>query len=158
MRVPILHARPEHLWHYTCSHGRAELGGTGMLHPAKDLLVTNILDSQDDATKLIASYGWFTSLGNIDKHSAGKVGLNKISLKCERWEFRYRVSSRAAASLVPWTIERLTWPEHIATALENDSPDADPASWYMSRNPTLVFYDPIPAPTAPTKTGWAALS
>src|SRR4051812_8820541 len=106
MRVPILASRPDNMWTYTCRHGRDSLGGSGMLRPCKDLLVTNILDTADETTRLIASYGWFTTLGNITQYSAGKIGLNKISLGCERWEYRYRVASRAAANLVPWTVER----------------------------------------------------
>jgi len=146
------------LYTYTCCHAHDAIGGSGLIRPLKDLLVTNVLDNQDEATRLIASYGWFTSLNNISRYSAGMIGLNKISLKCNRWEYRYRVASRFAGKLVPWTVERLTWPEHIAQALETDGPDLEPSSWYMSRGPVQVFYDPIPAPAPAKKTGWAALT
>ena len=153
--VPILRARPDYLYHYTCSHSRTAIGGSGQIFPGKDLLTTNVLDTADEATRMITSLGWFTSHGDIGKHNAALVGLDNVDLKCNRWEHRYRVVSRHAKLLVPWHMNRLAWPEYIVTALEQ-WPGVDVGSWYVSSRPVPVVYDP--APVSSSKSGWAALA
>jgi hypothetical protein len=155
-KAPILQSRPDHLYHYTCDHARKSIGGAGHIVSSKDLLTTNVLETADEATRFITSVGWFTSHADIGRHNAALVGLDNVDLKCNRWEHRYRVVSRHTKLLVPWGMERLSWPDHIVTALEQ-WPGADALSWFVSTQPVPVVYDPIPASSS-QKRGWSALA
>ena len=145
----ILSARPTQVWHFTCEHGRQAIGGVGQIFPLRAMLTTNVLDTQEETTKRIASLAWFTTVGDITtREEARSIGLHSTeTLKCERWTHRYRVGKRSIKNLVSWQVERVTWPEHIRQALEHATAGIEPQFWWVSASPVPVFYDPVPAGT-----------
>lgn len=148
--IPILRPKPRALFHYTCEHTRKTVGQNGLIRPANQLMDPHVLAEGSDVSQLLTSVSWWSTHGDIGKHNAHLVGLNNPDFRCERWAYRYRAVHNEVERMVPWEVEQLAWPEHIAEAV-NSWHGAEPLSWYVSTKPVLALYSPIKVG------GWAGL-
>lgn len=113
------------LWHYTCDHGHALIGGR---------VIPGVWQT-DRVAGGPGEYAWFTDLAYPHR---GALGLTSHILACDRTAHRYRAT--LAASIVPWVTVRRDW----AWAEELESaPGAMPKHWYVSPAAVPVVYDPI---------------
>lgn len=112
------------LWHYTCAHGRAEIGRVGLLKPPERLqaghgrrLPTHL--------KWMSYAVWATDL---DRPDPDALGLTSWTLGCDRTEFRYRILTPDA--VMPWREYAEHLPAEAVTALET-APGAQPDRWWV---------------------------
>ncbi|MGH9252915.1 MAG: hypothetical protein ACRD0W_25905 [Acidimicrobiales bacterium] len=104
------------LYHYTCDHGAARIGDSGILQPHLGLV-------------------WLTDL---DVPMREALGLTSHILNCDRIVHRYRVTD--TASCQRWlTYLGRRWQLDLELA-----DGARPAHWWVSEQPVPVVYDPKP--------------
>lgn len=113
------------LYHFTCHHGHAALGESGVVAPGRDLP-----GGVDVGTNRFA---WFT---DIPDPAREWVGLTSHGLSCDRLAYRYRVTD--ATDVDPWHLHRsAAW---FATELES-AHHAFPRHWFVSLLPVPVVLD-----------------
>lgn len=112
------------LWHYTCDHGRAALGTTGVLLP-------------NAAAPGLPPLVWATDMPAANDPEA--LGLTSVILDCDRTAHRYAITD--PAGFTRWGRVRSHYPDWARDALEL-ADGAQPARWWVS--PT-----PAPATLAP---------
>lgn len=117
------------LWHYTCEHGREELGDGGLLLPAVEL-------TSSRPVPWTAYVVWLTDLTPPDRDA---LGLTSRLLTCDRTAHRYRVTDEA--NVVPWHVLARTLTREMRDELEA-ARGARPAHWYISAVPVPALYDP----------------
>lgn len=121
-------AAPPTLWHYTCEHAFSVLGMKGELVPACQL-----------SANIPPAYWWgrliwMTDLAIPDREA---LGLTMRITKCDRTEYRYRVTD--TADVLPWTRIRRQFPAEV---LEGATPGLRPRHWYVAAVPVPVALDP----------------
>lgn len=124
------------LWHFTCKHGRADIGGKGKLVPPESLVSAG---ARADVITLVAfvwQYVWLTD--NADGSGAGLELWPDSVIQCDRLAHRYRVTR--GRQLTRWV--DLSAPDDIRAALETSSDALRPETWWVSRHPVAVVYDP----------------
>lgn len=124
------------LYHYTCSHSRAELGDYGTLLPTADRADISHLG----INAWPAFFVWLTDRPEPD---ADALGLTRNYIACDRTEHRYRVTD--ASTTVPWLDHLQAEPQYASVAMLLESPGADPSAWWVSKMPVPVAYDPLPS-------------
>lgn len=119
------------LFHFTCDHGRQQIGDTGTLLPASKLT--------DKQAPWPARYVWLTDMARPDRNA---LGLTSHTLNCDRIEHRYRVTD--PTGVVPWhRVARLLSREQ--RDLLEAEPGARPMHWFVALRGIPVVYDPVPA-------------
>jgi hypothetical protein len=115
------------LYHYTCRHGRAALGRSGLVLPASQLTTR--------AVPWPAMFAWFTDLAEPDPHA---LGLTSYLVKCDRTAHRYRVTD--ATDVATWlrVARNLTRAQRDTLELE---PGARPLLWYVATTAVPVVLD-----------------
>lgn len=123
------------LWHYTCDHGHHALGyDHATLLPAASLVLAhNGRHQLAESAHLI----WMTDL---DRPITDALGLTSLLLRCDRTQYRYRVTD--TTSCEPWWQVARRLPTHVRMALEQ-SPGARPAHWWVSFLPVPVVFNPV---------------
>lgn len=117
------------LWHYTCRHTYEAIGESGLLLPACQL-VDKTLDDYWPAL-----FVWLTDLGAPLRHA---LGLTSYIAKCNRIEYRYRVTDTSGVQ--PWVYMR----RHVSDPEALELADgAKPRHWYVARAPVPVVLDQI---------------
>lgn len=123
------------LWHYTCSHSRAELGDEGVLLPTADRADVSRLGINAWPSFFV----WVTDMAEPEPNA---LGLTRNHIRCDRTEHRYWVTD--ASDIVPWQHVLDTDPGYASVASLLLSPGADPSRWFVSSGPVPVAYDPLP--------------
>jgi len=113
-------ANPERLYHFTCDLGHAKIGRYNC-----------VLMPQPGSWPVI----WFTSEAVPDFEA---TGLGRLTLKCDRTEFRYVVTGLSTCR--PWlgSPERLAETPQFLRALEEFSV---PEQWWISAEPVQAEWD-----------------
>ena len=117
--------KPEVLYHFTCAHGRKDIGTSNCLllphlHPWLGV-------------KLI----WLTSEASPDRR---KTGLTMEHQPCDRMAFRYVVSDLDSCRAWLDSPERTTLDGERLEAFE-DGGDAAPEQWWISSQPVRARFD-----------------
>lgn len=81
------------LYHYTCAHAALGLGRRGVLRPNPQPFL--------DGLPMV----WLTDLEEPDRVG---LGLSSDTLRCDRTEYRYRVTHSPGAA-VPWRVFAEEW-------------------------------------------------
>lgn len=116
------------LWHFTCEHCYGQLGDAGELVPAAALQASLM-------NWWPARYVWLTDLGVPDREGLGLT--NKLRMKCDRTEYRYRVTDETQVR--PWLAIRKA---HKASARDMlELPGTRPAHWFVSGVAVPVVLD-----------------
>ena len=112
------------LWHFTCSHGAHRIGNPGELLPLglNPLLGCRVV--------------WLTTEREPDRF---QTGLTRTFVKCDRMEYRYRVTD--ASRCRPWStsLERFGAVRWVVEDLERYG---DPEHWFVASRPVPVVLDP----------------
>ena len=116
------------LYHYTCSHGRADLGDEGHLLPGASLTSAQL------AMPWTASLVWLTDLPAPIRDA---LGLTSNFIRCDRTRYRYRVVD--PTHTVRWVLVARNYPR---AEIEN-APGVLPMHWWVADRPVPVVYDPI---------------
>lgn len=108
------------LYHYCCSHSRADIGKRGVLRPHYQ-------------PYLDRSLIWFTDLAEPDREG---LGLTSTIIACDRTEFRYRVTDERTCLPFSawWQAERID----PLVVSELTFPPKRPKHWYVSEVPVPV--------------------
>jgi hypothetical protein len=124
------------LFHYTCHHGHAAIGDTGLLLPAIRLV--------RDGKRMpwTGHVIWLTDL-RIPIRDA--LGWTSNLIHCDRTTHRYQVTDDSDA--YPWTMFARRLPRTMRDAVEQ-TPGARPAHWWIATQPIPVRY-------APTDRNWS---
>lgn len=139
----VLRPRPTEVFHYTCSHARKAIGRKGHLVPLRSLVGEVAYRESDEFSRWMASRVWMTTLGSVVV--PGRLGMVMSDYRCNRMEVRYRVAAEGLSSLVPWEVERMSWPAALVEAVEGSGGGlADVATWYVSTGAVPVVLD-VPA-------------
>lgn len=118
------------LWHYTCAHAHEAIGESGLLLPAAQLVEGGRLDNYWPA-----EFVWLTDLGAPLRLA---LGLSSWVAKCDRIEYRYRVTD--SSGVQPWLYVRRHVPDpELLEAVDG----ARPRHWFVARAPVPVVLDPI---------------
>lgn len=120
---------PETLWHYACKHTRQAIGDEGVLVPMRALL------GPDMEVPWTGELVWLTDL-SVPIRDA--LGLTQTITKCDRTEYRYRVTD--TSHVLPWIEVRKALPRGDIHMLEDD-PGARPRHWYVTTVGTPVVFD-----------------
>jgi hypothetical protein len=128
------------LYHYTCQHGRLGIGDRGEVKPlrmhspraAKQL-------TQHPYAAMLALVIWFTDL---DEPARGLLGLTSHSLRCDRTQYRYRVTDPSDVERWLGSPIRRAFTQRARNSLELLGA-AMPAHWWVSVEPVPVVFDPI---------------
>ena len=126
------------LYHYTCDHGRAALGGQAEVLPIWALLARSM---RTDQIPPVANFSWFTDLASPQRKA---LGLTSNILKCDRTMHRYRVVPEAEKRCAWWMDVRDRVDEEIRRNLESVA-GVKPGHWWVATMPVAVFYDPVRA-------------
>lgn len=122
------------LYHFTCDHGRQELGGKGALLPSIKL---SGVPTMDPLANFVRSFVWVTS-----QPDGSGAGLTRRILACDRRAHRYRVIGQP--NLTRWV--DLTMPDQFRAELTDSTGMDDPSlpeTWWVSTGPVMAVYDPI---------------
>lgn len=122
------------LYHYTCSHGRVEMGSVARLLPIADRADVSSLG----LNAWPAHFVWLTDRPEPDEDA---LGLTRNFIACDRTAHRYRVTDDSTA--VRWLDFIAHEPGYASVASLLESPGADPSAWWVSRDPVPVVYDPL---------------
>lgn len=129
------------LYHYTCDHSRAEI--TDTLLPARYLLSVKAFRSLGYTGQLLASFVWLTDLTPVTQLNAYKLGLDMVTLLCDRTRVRYRVTD--PKGVVSWLDVREQWlssGRHTDVIRELElRPGAEPWRWFIKAAPVAVTLD-----------------
>ena len=128
-------------WHYTCEHGRKEIGETGRLISATALAGPQRFALMPKWQQLIASIIWLTDMDLPDRAA---LGLTRNTITCDRGAHRYRVVDYMPIRYVD---HRRELPKRMRDELES-APGVRPMHWWMAYTPVPVVYDPILAVTS----------
>jgi hypothetical protein len=117
------------LYHYTCDHGRAAIGEAGELLPAYRL--TDAVPEHWWPARFV----WLTDLRVPDRYA---LGLNQVTLKCDRTTHRYRATDERG--VVPWIEARKGF--RRSRHLLEDAPGVMLRHWYVCPIGVPVVLDP----------------
>lgn len=125
-----------HLYHYTCDHGRTQLGNAGVLLPA----VAQRPD-HGDRINLFPWQGWLVWMTDLDRPIREALGLTSVHLRCDRTAHRYRVTS--LEHVMPWG--RYAHDHKVPREVRDEIEQAPgrPAHWWVSLEPVPAVYDPV---------------
>jgi hypothetical protein len=123
---------PAELYHYTCDHAAARIGG--LLIPA----VEQVTFAHPYLTPL-SEFVWLTDLGAPDRDA---LGLTSNYLLCDRTRHRYRVTEGGHA--IWWMDLRRVLAWEWVEAVES-APGARPVHWWAAHDPVPVELAEIPA-------------
>lgn len=118
-------SKPEVLYHFTCAHGRKNIGTSNCL------LLPNLHPWL--GVKLI----WLTSASSPDRR---KTGLTMDHQPCDRMEFRYVVSDLDNCHAWLDSSERVRLDSKQLDAFE-DGGEAAPEEWWISNQPLRARFD-----------------
>ncbi len=122
-------------YHYTCDHGREDIGDQGELLSLALLRPKALLSAGDDWV-LRRQLIWATDLAEPDIEG---LGLTNETLSCERWRHRYRITNERP-------IQRFSDIQYRFSAYVQASllaGNARPEHWFVSWVPLSAVYDPI---------------
>ena len=125
-------------YHYTCDHGREDIGDQGELLSLALLRPKALLSAGEDWV-LRRQLIWVTDLAEPDIEG---LGLTSETLTCERWRHRYRITNERP-------IQRFSDMQHRFSAYVQASllaGNARPEHWFVSWVPLPVVYEPIEVP------------
>jgi hypothetical protein len=117
--------KPAVLYHFTCAHGRKDIGTSNCL------LLPNLHPWL--GVKLV----WLTTEANPDRR---KTGLTMEHQPCDRMAFRYVVSSMESCRTWLDSAERAKLDADQLDAFE-DSGEAAPDQWWISSQPLRARLD-----------------
>jgi hypothetical protein len=107
------------LYHYTCDHGRAELGDSGKLIPPTALIPPSAISRHPKWQQTLFDLIWLTDL---DVPLREALGLTSNTVTCDRTQFRYRVEGYSA---MRWTVVRRDFPKkRVSRGTHHGSPTA----------------------------------
>jgi hypothetical protein len=122
------------LWHYTCSHGRADIGESGLLLP----IATQAAMGREIDRGMIPPYAapllcmvWATDMDNPEPEP---LGLTRDTTPCDRTAYRY---AAPADAFTHWGRVRGRLHPRLVDGLEL-ARGAEPARWW-------VAFGPVPA-------------
>jgi hypothetical protein len=127
------------LYHYTCTHGREGIGDSGTLVGARHLIPPTEHPAMNDWRAAMFDLVWMTDLSFPIR---GALGLSSYTLRCDRTEFRYRVTNACTAR--HWPDVRRSFDPRIRRGLETELA-AMPMHWWVSTVPVPVVFDPVKA-------------
>lgn len=117
----------EHLWHYTCTHGRLALDEGGALLPPL-WQVSEVPGGLPVSVYGLLGLVWATAVDEPDRLA---LGLTSATISCDRLAYRYRVPGDAFR---PWGRLRSRLDPDLVEALET-APGAQPAQWWVAEGP-----------------------
>lgn len=117
----------EHLYHYTCAHGRLALGEGGALLPPL-WQIDEIPSGFPPAALTLLGLVWATEEARPDRYA---LGLTSATISCDRLAHRYAVPSWQFAR---WGRVRSRFPVAVVEALET-ARGAQPAMWLVAEGP-----------------------
>lgn len=112
------------LFHFTCEHGRRDIGLSGELLPAACLI--------GDGGAALLPHLAFVWMTDLSRPAPEFLGLQSRLVNCNRIRYRYDVDD--LDDVVPWTVARRAIPRVWRRALEN-RPGVLPMHWWVSRSP-----------------------
>lgn len=122
------------LWHYTCQHGRDQLGDRGTLLP-RALQAGSA--HREHSPIVLECLVWATDLA---EPRAWALGLTSLMLDCNRTAHRYSVDPRAFQR---WGRLRSAVDPVLVDHLEL-APWAEPAHWWVALGPVPdALYAPV---------------
>lgn len=129
------------LYHFTCDHGRADIGDEGYVKPLRMLLDPERLAQIPETYAWLRGLCWFTDLGYPNRGATrGALGLTSDRLSCDRMAHRYRVLPSTAV-VRPWLTVVRRMPR---TAWElTGNPETLPGHWYVAEEPVPVRLDEL---------------
>lgn len=122
------------LYHYTCQHGRDGLGEDGRL---LTLAQQNPGVGMPPAIQELSQLIWLTDLETPNRAA---LGLTSRLLRCDRIQYRYRVTDPSVAR--PWVDMRRSATPALVAELESAF-GALPMHWWVATAPVRVQYAPM---------------